>query len=100
MRRGCAAGIKALTDFPDQRDWLTADLPGRMPSAVEEIVRWARPIMTSAAPRPGTATCEVSASKRVPTGVLVVLDPHAGEHPRELALEAAAACPAQSLRVY
>ncbi len=56
--------------------------------------------MTSAAPRPGTATCEVSASKRVPTGVLVVLDPHAGEHPRELALEAAAACPAQSLRVY
>jgi cytochrome P450 len=45
-RQATSHGLKALTDFPDQRAWLMADLPGRMPSAVEEIVRWATPIMT------------------------------------------------------
>jgi cytochrome P450 len=45
-RQSISHGLKALTDFPDQREWLLADLPGRMPSAVEEIVRWATPIMT------------------------------------------------------
>lgn len=45
-RQSIAHGMKALTDFPDQRAWLMADLNGRMPMAVEEIVRWATPIMT------------------------------------------------------
>lgn len=45
-RQATSHGLKALTDFPDQREWLMADLPGRMPSAVEEIVRWSTPIMT------------------------------------------------------
>jgi cytochrome P450 len=45
-RQSTSHGMRALTDFPDQRAWLMADLPGRMPSAVEEIVRWATPIMT------------------------------------------------------
>lgn len=45
-RQSTSHGMKALTDFPEQRAWLTADLDGRMPSAVEEIVRWATPIMT------------------------------------------------------
>ena len=45
-RQSIAHGLKALTDFPDQRAWLLADLDGRMPLAVEEIVRWATPIMT------------------------------------------------------
>jgi cytochrome P450 len=45
-RQSTSHGMKALTDFPEQRAWLMADLPGRMPSAVEEIVRWATPIMT------------------------------------------------------
>jgi cytochrome P450 len=35
-----------LTDFPEQRTWLLEDLPGRVPGAVEEILRWASPIMT------------------------------------------------------
>ncbi len=45
-RQSTAHGMKALTDFPDQRAWLMEDLDGRMPAAVEEIVRWATPIMT------------------------------------------------------
>lgn len=45
-RQSTSHGLKALTDFPDQRVWLQQDLQGRMPTAVEEIVRWATPIMT------------------------------------------------------
>ena len=45
-RQSIAHGMKALTDFPEQRAWLMADLTGRMPIAVEEIIRWATPIMT------------------------------------------------------
>jgi cytochrome P450 len=45
-RQSTSHGMKALTDFPDQRAWLLEDLDGRMPGAVEEIVRWATPIMT------------------------------------------------------
>jgi cytochrome P450 len=45
-RQSTSHGMKALTDFPDQRAWLVEDLDGRMASAVEEIVRWASPIMT------------------------------------------------------
>jgi len=45
-RQSISHGLKALSDFPDQRAWLMEDLDGRMPLAVEEIVRWATPIMT------------------------------------------------------
>ena len=45
-RQSTSHGMKALTDHPEQRAWLLEDLPGRMPMAVEEIVRWATPIMT------------------------------------------------------
>lgn len=45
-RQSTSHGLKALTDFPDQRAWLLDDIDNRMPTAVEEIVRWATPIMT------------------------------------------------------
>ena len=45
-RQSTSHGMKALTDFGEQRAWLMEDLDGRMPLAVEEIVRWATPIMT------------------------------------------------------
>lgn len=38
--------MKALTDFPDQRAWLTAAFEDRIGVAVEEFVRWASPVMT------------------------------------------------------
>ncbi|HEY2193892.1 MAG TPA: cytochrome P450 [Actinomycetospora sp.] len=45
-RQSTSHGLRALTTHPDQREWLLADLDGRMPDAVEELVRWATPIMT------------------------------------------------------
>jgi hypothetical protein len=39
-------GLMALTEFPEQREWLLEDLPGRVEGAVEEGLRWATPIMT------------------------------------------------------
>lgn len=45
-RQSIAHGMKALTDFPEQRAWLMDDLDGRLPVAIEEIIRWATPIMT------------------------------------------------------
>src|SRR5581483_10241765 len=43
-------------EFPDQRAWLAADLEARLPSAVEELVRWASPVMTFRR----TATCDTT----------------------------------------
>jgi cytochrome P450 len=45
-RQSISHGLKALTDFPEQRAWLLEDLDGRLPLAIEEIIRWATPIMT------------------------------------------------------
>ncbi|MCD2189744.1 cytochrome P450 [Actinomycetospora soli] len=45
-RQSTSHGLRALTDHPDQRAWLLEDLENRVAPAVEEIVRWATPIMT------------------------------------------------------
>ena len=45
-RQSISHGLKALTDFPEQRAWLLEDLDARLPLAIEEIIRWATPIMT------------------------------------------------------
>lgn len=45
-RHTTSHAMKALTDFPEQRALLLADLPGRMPTAVEEFLRWATTVMT------------------------------------------------------
>jgi cytochrome P450 len=38
--------LKALTDFPEQREWLMADFDGRIGTAVEEFLRWGSVVMT------------------------------------------------------
>jgi cytochrome P450 len=44
-RNAISHGMKALTDFPgERRKWL-ADFEGVAPTAVEEIVRWATPVI-------------------------------------------------------
>jgi cytochrome P450 len=43
-RNAIAHGLALLTEHPGQRALLLADLPGRLPGAVEEIVRYATPI--------------------------------------------------------
>jgi cytochrome P450 len=45
-RQTTSHALKALTDFPEQRAWLREDFGNRIPTAVEEFIRWATPVMT------------------------------------------------------
>jgi cytochrome P450 len=44
-RHSIAHAVRLFSQHPDQRDLLLEDLPGRVGSAVEEIVRYATPVM-------------------------------------------------------
>ncbi|HVM98143.1 MAG TPA: cytochrome P450, partial [Candidatus Acidoferrales bacterium] len=44
-RNAISHGMKALTDFPEERVKWMADFAGVAPTAVEEIVRWATPVI-------------------------------------------------------
>ncbi|WP_419402883.1 cytochrome P450 [Mycobacteroides abscessus] len=45
-RQTASHAARALTLFPDQRRWLANDFETNISSAVEEMVRWASPVMT------------------------------------------------------
>jgi cytochrome P450 len=40
-----SAGMISLLDNPDQLAWLKADIPGRLSSAREELLRWCSPVI-------------------------------------------------------
>jgi cytochrome P450 len=89
-RQSLAHGLKALTTFPEQRAWLREDMPNRMGTAVEEIVRWATPIATFR--RTASRDCELD-GVQITKGDKVVLfyssanrDELAIERPHELDL--------------
>jgi cytochrome P450 len=44
-RNAISHGMKALSDFPDQRRKWAADFENLAPTAIEEIVRWASPVI-------------------------------------------------------
>ena len=44
-RNAISHGLLALTENPDQRAWWMEDYEGRAAAAVEEIVRWATPVV-------------------------------------------------------
>jgi methyl-branched lipid omega-hydroxylase len=44
-RTAISHALNLLTEYPDQRAMLLADLEGRLPGAVEEIVRYASPVI-------------------------------------------------------
>ena len=69
-RQSTSHGMKALTDFPEQRAWLLEDLTARMPGAIEEIVRWATPIMTFR--RTASRDCELG-GQQITAGDKVVM---------------------------
>jgi cytochrome P450 len=69
-RQSSSHAMKALTDFPDQRAWLMEDFDARIKSAVEEMVRWATPIMTFR--RTATRDCEL-AGQQITQGDKVVM---------------------------
>ncbi len=54
-------GMKALCDHPDQRAAWQADFEGVAPTAVEEIVRWASPVIFMR--RTTTQPCELGGQK-------------------------------------
>ena len=45
-RNSISHGMRALGQFPEQRALLESDLEAHLPDAVEEIIRWATPVMT------------------------------------------------------
>ena len=45
-RNSISHGMRGLCHFPEQRALLSSDLEHHLPGAVEEIVRWATPVMT------------------------------------------------------
>jgi cytochrome P450 len=45
-RQTTSIAMKALCDFPDQRNLLVADFDAHIGTAVDEFVRWATPVMT------------------------------------------------------
>ncbi|MFJ2668159.1 cytochrome P450 [Nocardia fluminea] len=62
--------VKALQDFPEQRQWLVEDFDGRIGSAIEEFVRWASPVV--AFRRTATQDVEI-AGQRIAAGEKVVM---------------------------
>jgi cytochrome P450 len=69
-RQTMSHGMKALTDFGDQRAWLMAAFDDRIGTAVEEFVRWATPVMTFRR----TAACDYELhGQRIAAGEKVVL---------------------------
>ena len=69
-RQSVSHAMMALTAFPAQKAWLRADLDGRMKTSVEEMVRWASPIMTFR--RTAARDCEL-AGERITRGDKVVM---------------------------
>lgn len=69
-RQTASHAMRALTDFDDQRAWLTAAFDARIGGAVEEFVRWATPVMTFRR----TAACDYElGGQRVAAGDKVVM---------------------------
>jgi len=89
-RQSLAHGVRALTTHPDQRAWLMEDLEGRTKTAVEELVRWATPIMTFR--RTASRDCELDGVQITKGDKLVMFyssanrDETAIERPHELDL--------------
>jgi cytochrome P450 len=69
-RNAISHGMKALTDFPDQRKKWWSDFEGVAPTALEEIVRWATPVIHFR--RTATRDTELSGQK-IRAGEKVVL---------------------------
>lgn len=72
-RHTTSHAMRALTLNPDQRALLLDDLDQRLPAAVEELVRWASPVMTFR--RTTTRDVELH-GERLPPGEKVVLFYH------------------------
>ena len=79
-RNAVSHGMKALTDYPDERRRWAADFEGLAPTAIEEIVRWASPVIFMRR----TTTREVElGGTTLPEGAKVVLWYNSGNRDAE-----------------
>jgi cytochrome P450 len=69
-RNALSHSLTLLTDHEDQRELLLADIEGRMPGAVEEIVRYASPVMFMR--RTATQNCTLNGTEFVEGDKLVL----------------------------
>ena len=65
--------VRAMTHFPEQREWLKADYDGRIDTAVEEFVRYASPVMTFR--RTAVKETELGGKKIIPGDKVVMFYP-------------------------
>jgi cytochrome P450 len=69
-RNAISHGMKALCDYPEQREIWSRDFEGIAPTAVDEIIRWASPVLSFR--RTATRDCELRGQK-IQAGEKVVL---------------------------
>ena len=65
--------VQAMTEFPDQRDWLRADFDGRIKTSIEEFIRYASTVMTFR--RTAVAETELGGKKIIPGDKVVMMYP-------------------------
>ena len=72
-RHTASFAVKALTDYPDQRQWLWEDFEGRINSAVEEFLRWGSVVLNFR--RTAVAEYELNGQHILPGDKVVMMYP-------------------------
>lgn len=72
-RHTASFAVKALTDYPDQRQWLWEDFEGRTNVAVEEFLRWGSVVLNFR--RTAVAEYELNGQKILPGDKVVMMYP-------------------------
>jgi len=72
-RHTASFAVKALTDFPDQRQWLWEDFEGRIDSAIEEFLRWGSVVLNFR--RTAVAEYELNGQRILPGDKVVMMYP-------------------------
>jgi cytochrome P450 len=72
-RHTASFAVKALTDFPDQRQWLWDDFEDRINSAIEEFLRWGSVVLNFR--RTAVSEYELNGQKILPGDKVVMMYP-------------------------
>jgi cytochrome P450 len=72
-RHTASFAVKALTDYPDQRQWLWEDFEGRINSAIEEFLRWGSVVLNFR--RTAVAEYELNGQRILPGDKVVMMYP-------------------------
>ncbi|HVQ48682.1 MAG TPA: cytochrome P450, partial [Mycobacterium sp.] len=70
-RHTASFAVKALTDFPDQRQWLWEDFEGRINTAIEEFLRWGSVVLNFR--RTAVAEYELNGQRILPGDKVVMM---------------------------